>query len=283
MLLSTQDYFDALRKGNYLAFLEWPQFVGRNYQQKSQGLTADELVNLLLFEAVNNGFSCDDVRAVALLCSVREKHTGLLRGALDYALTTISVVSIQFMMYWRAGLAEHLLACDKQTSKEIEQLISSCNALLDTSSQALLESDQNGFYLWVEEASVESIKQVEQQLRAMLSLRNNADDYIALLEIKQSLTDLLQPQRLSVLKRLASYLNDSTQLSADIDVQIAQYVAVIWQLNPEQWEEDYLNKLSPFSLEHSFWQGLTTVGITFFKLLQPEEGHVTDTLDTNKP
>lgn len=283
MLSSTQDYLNALRQGNYVAFLEWPQFVGRYYQHKDEGLAADELVNLLLFEALNHGFSLDDVRAVALVCSVREKHGGLLRGVLDYALTSITVVSIQCMMYWRADLTKHLLTSNKLTSKEIERLISSSNALMEQSLQVKLESDQNSFYRWIEEASAESIEPVKQQLTTILSLRNSADDYIALLEINQSKTDRLQLQRLSVLKRLALYLNNNSQLSDDVAVGIAQYVAMIWQLNPAQWEEEHLNQLSPLSLEHSFWQGVTSMGTTFFKLLQPEDEHIASTSDTNNP
>lgn len=270
MLSSTQEYLCALRDGDYLAFLEWPQFVMTHYQLNEHGLAADDLVNLLIFEAINHGFSEEDIRWVAVLYSLRESNPGLMRGALDYALTSITIVSLQCIMYWRMGVHHHLLSSTAQSSKDIGQLISLCNEQLPEPPHQLVAQDEKTFSQWVTQASTEQLDKAYSQINAITNLRNAANNYISLLEIEQNGHNVLHPSRLSVLKRLAHYLNSNSQLTNEVEQQIISYVAKIWDLKPETWEEDYLNVLAPPSLEQTFWHKLTTIGITFFNLLQPE-------------
>ena len=60
MLSSSKEYLQALRDGKYLLFLEWPQFIVGLYKDSQQD--ADDTINLLAFEWLNNGYCENDAK-----------------------------------------------------------------------------------------------------------------------------------------------------------------------------------------------------------------------------
>lgn len=273
MLSSSSEYIKALREGKYLLFLEWPQFIAEYYKEGEVGQDADDTVNLLVFDWLNNGYCDEDAKKVALLFAVHDLKVQPLRGSLAYALTAISIAAFQCMVYHNMHVQAQFLSKEKMTLDKIIKLMKGPIDGLDKSNfESLLLKQRASFFTWVEKMDSTQVEKARIQITSITDFRYLVEEYISAfldVEISNGLHDELKVSRFSVVKRLARYLNEQTELTVVVKEEIATYVNKIREMKPADFENKYLLRLSPILLEDNPWKTITVFGISFFNLLQP--------------
>ncbi|MCL9683266.1 helical bundle domain-containing protein [Legionella maioricensis] len=277
MLSSSKEYLQALREGKYLLFLEWPQFIVELYKDGDHPQDADDTVNLLVFEWLNNGYCEDDAKKIALLYAVSDLPAKPLKNNLSYAITTISIAVFQCMTYQSNNLQDYFLSNEKKSRAQIKKLMNdpiefwdeSTLVNLDASAfQNLLAKQQLSFFTWVDNMSGKEVDNAWGQIRPLAELRYLAEEYSTQLEISKLADDPLKASRLSVVKRLALYLNGQSELTSSVTAEIELYVNKIREMQPADFEKEYLLTMSPLSFDKT-WRMITSLGLSFFKLMQP--------------
>lgn len=275
MLSSSSEYIKALREGKYLLFLEWPQFIAEYYKEGEVGQDADDTVNLLVFDWLNNGYCDEDAKKVALLFAVHDLKVQPLRGSLAYALTAISIAAFQCMVYHNMHVQAQFLSKEKMTLDKIIKLMKGPIDGLDKSNfESLLLKQRASFFTWVEKMDSTQVEKARIQITSITDFRYLVEEYISAfldVEISNGLHDELKVSRFSVVKRLARYLNEQTELTVVVKEEIATYVNKIREMKPADFENKYLLRLSPILLEDNPWKTITVFGISFFNLLQPTQ------------
>ncbi|HAT8967758.1 TPA: hypothetical protein JBD00_00790 [Legionella pneumophila subsp. pneumophila] len=270
MLSSTKEYLQALRDGKYLLFLQWPKFIAEYYGKNDKNQEADEMVSLLIFEWLNNGFCLDDIKKFAILYAVHEMESRPLREGLSYALTTISIALFPCMVYLTNNLQERYITSKKLSSKEVLQLMTMNNAYLEKQRFVeFLGQEQDKFFTWVKEADSSAVSKAFDQIYSVTYLKYLIEDYLNLLESAHLPNDQLKSSRISLVIRLAKYLNEQTELTQDVHDEIAVYVKKLWEMQPAEFEEEFLKKISPLPFIDNTVRILTGLSARFFSILQP--------------
>lgn len=277
MLSSSGEYLSALRGGNYLRFLDWPLFIAQHYSSSNLlEHSGDKMVDFLIFDWLNNGFSEEDVKHIALLYKIQGLRSRPLRGDLEYALIAISAAAIQCMIYQNTDVASKYLCKDKKNNKEVVELMEANSKYLDPSAREKSFNEQNSRFLaWVDEVSAERVRPILQVINPVLELKYCIADYLYALEKAKVPHDELKQSRISVIRRLAQYINEQTAVTEAVRNELTQYSAKLRELRPEKFEEGYLEIISPKSISAT-WRFITDLGLGFFQILQasavvPEE------------
>ncbi|HAT7796253.1 TPA: hypothetical protein JAZ33_07925 [Legionella pneumophila] len=283
MLSSTKEYLQALRDGKYLLFLQWPKFIAEYYGKNDKNQEADEMVNLIIFEWLNNGFCEEDIKKFAILYAVHEMESRPLREGLSYALTTISIALFPCMVYLTNNLQKHYINSKKLSSKEVLQLMTMNNTYLEKRQFVeLLGQEQDKFFTWVKESDPSAIYKAFDQIYSVTYLKYLIEDYLNLLESAHLPNDQLKSSRISLIIRLAKYLNEQTELTQDVLDEIAVYVKKLWEMQPAEFEEEFLKKISPLSFIDNTVRILTGLSARFFSILQPTAPSVNINSDVDK-
>ena len=290
MLTSSYEYLQALREGNYLLFLEWPQFVAEHYSDSSKLQDADGTLNLLVFEWINNGYCEEDAKKIALLFAVSDLESRPIKGYLSYALTAIGGAVFQCMLYCNNNLHTQFVTKEKMGQQKINHLMNGpVNGANQVDLEILLNEQQTIFFAWIEGANSVEVHKAFLKISPIADLRYLIEEYIIDLEASQIPGDELKSTRLSVVKRLALYLNEKTELTLEVKEEIASYVRKIRELKSAPFENKYLINLSMPSLEDNIkdntWEIITTIGLGFFNLLQLNKLPVLDVnpININEP
>lgn len=264
MLKSSREYLQALRQSNYLSFLEWPRFIATYYKppNASVGFSADNIVDLLVFDWINNGYQPDDARAVAVLYKLNESRANLLPPELSYSALSIFIAVLQCMIYHSTDTYRNYRATSPKSAQEIIELMR-IHSLQPSLLASSLQEQQNKFSTLVEHITIKEMDLVLAKITPIVQLRRNAAAYAARLEQSVTEDDGLDPSRLSVVKRLLLYLDEQAELSDSVQEKIKEYVVLIRTLSPRPFEEPYLAKLAPTSLVEKSWRLIATVGYFF--------------------
>lgn len=274
MLSSSKEYLQALREGKYLLFLEWPQFIAEHYKDKGMSQDADEILNLLVFEWLNHGYCEEDAKKIAFLSAVHDLNTKPLQGKLSYALTAISIAVFQCMLYYGNNLQDHFLSKEKMNRQQVAKLMNGTIVDLDKITfESLLTKQQFSFSTWAKAVDVAKVEEAGRQISLVADLRYLTADYIADLEKITVTSDSLISSRLSMVNRLARYLNEQFELTTSVKEEVAVYVSKIRAMQPAEFEMGYLLSLSPPSLVDNTWRMVTALGLSFFNILQPTLPH----------
>ncbi|KTD32609.1 hypothetical protein Lmor_2038 [Legionella moravica] len=270
MLSSSIEYLQALRKGNYLRFLEWPQFIAQHYSDSKDAIGADETVNLIVFEWLNHGFCEEDVRHMAILAVVHDLDSRPIRAELSYAFISLSVGLISCMVYQSMNLQNNFIKQEQLSGKQVCQLMKNQSALLDGLRFSEQEQRENARFLhYKETADIKAVNRAFEQISSITQFRYLADEYITTLENTQIEGDQLQTTRVSVLKNLAQYLNEQMEYTEEVKEELGLYVTRLWEMNPAEFEELYLNNISTYSFVANLWKMAVSYGLRFFSILQP--------------
>ncbi len=272
MLSSSKEYLQALREGKYLLFLEWPQFIASYYSKDNSSQDADDTVNLLVFEWLNNGFCEADAKQIALLCAVSDLPTKPIRNIMNYALTAISIAVFQCMLYQNNKLQDKFLCQEKKNMQYVIALVNSVMSEIEKSTfEEMLIKQQIVFYKWIDAISSKDAEEAACQISPIAELRYIAEEYSDQLEAYKEDKDSLKSSRLSVVKRLVRHLNEQTEMTVEFKSELNTYITKIKEMQPVDFEKHYLSSLSAPSLLENTWEMITSVGMRFFKLLQPIE------------
>ncbi|KTD55088.1 hypothetical protein Lsai_2680 [Legionella sainthelensi] len=267
MLSSSSEYIKALREGKYLLFLEWVDFITKKYTRDEYILDADDTTNSLIFEWLNNGYSEEDAKNLALLHAVYDLESKALQGKLDYAFKTIIVALFLCMVFHKHNL--YLQSDSPQmTCEEINQLIEKSGKQLSPSLyRSSLAGVQTEFFQWVDNSDTHEVTVVFDKIHAITRLRYLLEDYILHLDRSKKDQDELHTARLSLAKRFLTYIYEQLEFTPKVADEISNYVNALRELHPNKWEEERLDALSPPSTLDNTWRWVTGIGIGFFNLV----------------
>ncbi|KTD05893.1 hypothetical protein Lgra_2670 [Legionella gratiana] len=266
MLSSSSEYLKALHEGKYLLFLEWVDFIAKKYSDK-ESLDADDTTNSLIFEWLNNGYSEEDAKKLALLHAVYDLESKPLQGKLDYAFKTIMVALFLCMVFHKHNFCPQSHSA-KVTCHEINQLVDQSSKQLPSSIyQSSLTEVQAKFFQWVENMDKHEVNAVFHKIHEITRLRYLLEDYILHLERLKKEQDELYTARLSMAKRLLTYIYEQIEFTPKVADEITNYVNTLREFHPSKWEEERLDALSPPSTLDNTWRWVTGMGIGFFNLV----------------
>lgn len=269
MLTSSIEYLKALREGKYLQFLEWPQFLAQHYSNKDEDIDADETLNLIIFEWLNNGFCEEDAKRMALLTVVHDLESRPIRANLSYVFVSLSIAVFHCMIYQSKNVQQYYLVNEKLTRNEVSQLMKKQSIHLSES--AFLEQEQiekDKFNSWIETIDGSLVTEAFNHIDSITKFRYLTDDYITALETPIP-NDVLRTSRISVLKSLAKYLNEQTEYTQAVKEEMELYVKQLWAMQPAEFEEHYLKEISPLSFADNALKFVIDYGLKFFSIIQP--------------
>jgi hypothetical protein len=276
MLTSSSEYLHALRQGQYLLFLEWPHFVAERYKADDAEQDADELINLLVFEWLNNGYSEEDGKLIALLSTEESRPR---EGVLGYAFVSISIALLQCMVYASNNVHHHYLK-DKKNKKEIKQLMEDNSCYLEQSVFVTsLQKQETTFLIWVDKIQKGSLKVTYESIMVIAKLRCCLAKYVLDLNSMDLPDDKLKSSRLSIVEQLERELDLSNQLALTVKAQnkLDTYVTKLRNMGPTVAEKTLLNALIAPSIAENVWSIVTgIIAPRLFKLLEPPDEPASD-------
>ncbi|HHF7373577.1 helical bundle domain-containing protein [Legionella bozemanae] len=268
MLSSSFEYIQALREGKYLQFLGWTDFITHTHELKD----ADDTVNFLIFEWLNNGYLEEDAKKLAVLQAVFDSESRPLQGKLDYSFKAITIALFVCMVFQRFGVEVTLSPEKKVTRNTVKQLIEEKLGELNAFTyKERLEGMQTQFYQWVEHVDARDVMDVFQKVDAITRPRYLLEDYILHLERIKLKDDELYPTRLSMARRFLGYLYEQTELTPEVMEVIATYVNSLRELHPGKGEMERLDEISPPSTLVHTWRWVAGIGISFFSIVLREK------------
>lgn len=269
MLSSTAEYLQALRSGNYFLFLEWPQFIVQHYKKSISDVhNGDDLVDLMIFEWINNEFCEDDAKLIAFLIRLNDTTSTRLPGELEYALTSISVAVLQCMIYCSLDLAHNIQCKEGKNHKEVLALMNA-NSIEADIQESTLQKQHTQLTQWIDLVPHGQVDAALKKITPLIHFRQILRGYFDVLERASVAKDELRLTRLSVLHRLHTYLCQQAELSSQVRQEIDAYVRKISELAPQKVEEPFLLELSSTPMLHTSWRVLMDLGFSFFQLLKP--------------
>ncbi|RAP35114.1 hypothetical protein B1207_13480 [Legionella quinlivanii] len=100
MTLTTKDYLDFLRDGDYLRALDWTAYLEKKCGVKAGG--GDDLLPIGVFELIRYGFCPEDMKHIELLYAAQ--GVNLFKGVAGYGCTNLISAALQYMVYFKHQL-----------------------------------------------------------------------------------------------------------------------------------------------------------------------------------
>lgn len=267
MLVSSAEYLQALRKGDYLRFLEWPDFVVAHYKKGNAVLGGDELADLLVFEWLNNNYCAEDAKQFALLYAASEDEAEPLRGKLSCALTTLFSVCIACMAYEDSHATAHFLSKEARDLAQISRMMRNNGGLTNEQFTKHSAASQEIFMSWVAQLDKNKVSIVAAEISEVTRLRYLIDDYRLELLTLVSSNDQLKSSRSSVAANFSDYMSEQMKMTPEVNEGVAGYVTKLWELAPSTKEQDLLKKMA----ETTIWDKACRYLATFSSLFSTLE------------
>lgn len=235
-------YLQSLRNNNFLHFLDWPNALWQAYDAESKD--ADSTIDLLVFTWFNNGFCEADAKKIALLYAFYDSDTLIFPANSEYALISIYTAVLNCMVYQSKQLQQDFICSDVLDVKGVRRFLKSKTAdLPEEDFQASWERQHQLFQSWVREVTPGELQQASDNLQSILSRRQTAQNYCDTLSAPPIEGDELKASRQSVVQALLDYLNRLMELNEEASGQINTYIQRIRQLQPADFELEYLDSL----------------------------------------
>lgn len=271
MLSTSIEYIQALRKGDYLCFLEWPHFLSRHYDAQEEVIDADDTLSLIIFEWLNYGFGDLDIQQMAVISAARTFKPEILQSWLEYSYTSLYSAMIHCMVYLKTQKQDYFKSHDRLTKREAVQLVYKNMKLINSADFLEMEHMEKDRYLKLVTSQDQAlIDKVVKSIYPITNIRYLVDDYYTILkttldsDVQDGPDEELKRSRVSVLERFAEDLNADVQLTEEVHIKIKAYVDKLWELQPQRFEERYLNSICPPSLLDIAWSFITNYRFDFF-------------------
>jgi hypothetical protein len=275
MRSSSFDYLMALRRGDFLCFLEWPQFIQKKYGKEQKLLSGDMLMDFLIYDWLYYGFAQEDVGQVALLVAISEqKPNSFKSGIYAYSLQTLFSVMLSCMVLARSPLLELAISKESMTGKQILQFIDEKAQLFGNEqfSEALTLMNVE-FRQKISQVNKEHLKSVTRKIRVITKCRSTLEEYLLQLELQQQNKDSLHPARFEIAQNFLIYMQEQVEITPEITKKISLYINALRHHNPQPWEEAYLRKISPPTLMENTIGLFSSIGLSFFSMLLSSNAH----------
>ncbi|KTD62530.1 helical bundle domain-containing protein [Legionella spiritensis] len=257
MLTSTEEFLSLLRQGDYLAVLQWLQFINEKYKPdkpEKDGIDADTLLFLAVFELLNHGFSQKDEGLTIVILGLLDTEPRLFKEESAYAATVFFNASLQCLVYEQ----HHLLAFYQNPKLKDVNIIKSWM----TRSGGYTPGNHEGLSEFANSKAVgekfkdieallpvyqKSIDAAQRNIAPVMEYRDLILEYLDELSRRQE-DDHCASVRLGVVLALREYLMGQTLVTAGVKDHISKYVRKLEEENPQPWENEYLARLSPKSI-----------------------------------
>lgn len=281
MFLSTNEYLELMRKGDFLAALKWVGLVANHYQGNSEkGFDADTLLLLAVYELIHSDFSSKDLAQIVILYSLLNDKPRLFKGDLDYAATVLFNAAIQFLVYDQFNLLSFYTNPDLQNSEDVINWMNRENTVIS----AMQNSDANWKkYQEINELVPQYRYQVDENRNTIIPLfdcQELCKSYMDELSINKDKSDIAAI-RFGIVSALYDFLIAQTRVDAQFLETRASYINTLKRLEHDDWEDSVLSRLSPESFTRRVYNGTRFAFLFFAEKIWHELLPQTARLDSN--
>ncbi|EHL29478.1 helical bundle domain-containing protein [Legionella drancourtii] len=281
MLSSSSAYRIALHDGDYLRFLEWPAFIEKKYREGNNPLGSDALMDCLIFEWLNCGYSQKDIEQITLLYAIYELNPSPLQvGKYAFPLMTIMSALFSCMTFHGYCAQGDFMPVMQMTEKQISRFMEEKTAEMGRGHfDEVLSSMRDKFMQQITSVDEISVNMACKKINEIVEPLTVLEEYLRLLNLvhAQECSNPLYNTRLGIVQSFFSYLREQTELSEDRIHKMIIYVNAIRCHQPEAWEEEHLHKIFPPTLVEKTWGLFTYLSRGLLTIVLPanEHTHVT--------
>lgn len=272
MLSSSTEYFEALKQEQYLLFLNWPIFVAEKYASADKLLSADSLMDCLIYEWLNSQQIPRVYDNIIELYALYQSQPSILQiGQLEFSL--MSIVTALFVSQALCSTSTNL-ASITQDSQSLSVLTAKLDSITDNYGMERLNKDtaelQEIFMSKVNLVTNTRLQILSKTFLKILHPLTIVDDYIKRLlsQFKKTERNPLLEDRLICAQSLSAYLHEQYQLTDYVQSQINLFVTEIRDKQPEPVEEAYLNELMPLTFTKKVSMLLSNFNGQFFSMFK---------------
>lgn len=273
MLSSSSAYRIALHDGDYLRFLEWPAFIEQKYRQGNNLLGSDALMDCLIFEWLDCGYSQKDIEQIAMLYAIYELDPSPLQAG-KYAFSLMTIMSALFscMTFHAHRLQDEARPGLQMTEKEISRCMEEkTKAIGRERFDEVLSLMRDKFMQQLPQVDPLAVNAACKKINELVQPLVVLEEYLRLLNHAQAheSDNSLYHTRLGVVQSFFSYLRGQTELSEDYIHKIGIYVNAIRSQQPDAWEEEHLQKIVAPTLAEKTWRGFTYLSRGLLTMVLP--------------
>ncbi|KTC66838.1 hypothetical protein Lbir_3140 [Legionella birminghamensis] len=243
MALTTKDYLDFLRAGDYLRALDWIIYLEQKCGAKPG--SGDDLLPIATFELIRYGFRLEDMKHISLLYAAQGES--LFKGAAGYGCTQFISAALQYVVYFKNSQLMFYATNDPWGSNE--QWDSKAVLEYMGRENPVLTATKNNKMLDIEFEQLDKDSQKLETEIAVLRMnveflepyREICSDYIEQLGKTDSMAESV---RLGLVKLLNDYLNKSMKTTIDWE-KVKFLLDEIKAQQPLEWELHYLRRMQP--------------------------------------
>lgn len=244
MYLSTNEYLQALRRGDYLSALGWFDFLEAKYTEPQSYLACDKLINLAVFELITQDFSPEDLPQIEILYALVNEEIEPFRGKSAYAGMIFCSAAIQCLVYQEQGLVSFYqmelttnvaVICDWM-QRESELFTITENKIALTGKLTALDAKLL--------LNVAQTKEIRKNINRLMAYQLEIRNYLKHLDVEKG-CDHLAAQRFDLVHQLLVYLNEQTMISTELTDRLSNDISTLRFLQPFTWESSILDQLCP--------------------------------------
>lgn len=245
MYLSTEDYLQVLRQGDYVRALGWGEFIINKYTTTPPiTFDADTMLNLAVFELINHGFLPSDLPLIQILYTLMMDKDAVFKGQIAYAATVLCNAAVQFMVFFEYDLLPFYRTTSLLDTKATLAWMQRDNAKLnsgDNSEQLMIK-----FTALSKAASTlrNDANRSKEKILYIYYYQDRMQRYVDELT-KDTSGDKAVAERLGLAMSLQGYLAEQTILTSELTQKMGGFINKLRGLEPYDWEDRFLGQLIP--------------------------------------
>lgn len=254
--MSTDEFLSKLRQGDYSLILEWVIFLEEHYSISVDNSTADNIISLMTYELINNGFSYDDVKHIQLLNAVLNSSGFAVPGRLECAIMHLISAVLQYQVYYKYALLSFYQSPNTLDFFAIQKWMATDNFLLsERANSDALQVTSDALQATIPVLQIEAEK-IKDKILTVVYYQNCCNEYLNTLRKIDSADNTLA-MRTELVHDLYHYLLSQLVINSRLTEKIKSFLDKIRMLAPFEWEEDYLAIFAEQSMVHWIHQEAT--------------------------
>jgi hypothetical protein len=237
--MTTQEYLQWLREGDYTRILHWRDALLEHYSPKKSYLEADILIPLMTYELINHEFKIEDFHHVEIINALL-KSTLKIPGDLDYCWTLFVSAALQFHVYDDNSLLPFYKTTQSMDLSAVSEWMARDNGVLTDAQNDAALAEKQDLLLKNQPDCQRDVEQVEEKILAVVFYQNNCKDYVNFLKSCNNSGDVNSSIRLGLANALYEYLLTEVIETPRLSDKLSGFLNKIKEINPSEWEERYL-------------------------------------------
>lgn len=247
--MSTDEFLSKLRQGDYSLILEWVIFLEEHYSISVDSSTADNIISLMTYELINNGFSYEDVPHIQILNAVLNSPGFAVPGRLECAFIHLISAVLQYQVYQKYALLPYYQSSNTLDFNAIQKWMATDNFLLsERANSDALQVKSDALQATIPVFLIEAEK-LKDKILTIVYYQNCCSEYLNTLQGMDS-ADKTLAMRTELVHDLYHYLLSQLFPNPRLTEKIKLFLDKIRTLAPFEWEEEYLLIFSEQSMVH---------------------------------